>query len=58
MFDREVVVGMLSYGGTSADEPHIAIFSNISYFSRYIKLASYQNNVAMCYSLIYESKPF
>ncbi|KAF9804153.1 hypothetical protein SFRURICE_020581 [Spodoptera frugiperda] len=38
VFDREVVVGMLSYGGTSTDEPHIAIFSNISYFSRWITL--------------------
>ncbi|KAF9406554.1 hypothetical protein HW555_013104 [Spodoptera exigua] len=36
VFEKNVVVGMLSYGGTSAVEPHIAILSNISYFSRWI----------------------
>ncbi|KAL0849451.1 hypothetical protein ABMA28_013734 [Loxostege sticticalis] len=37
---RNLLVGMLSFGGTKREEPHIAVFSNASYFHRWITLNS------------------
>ncbi|XP_021185952.2 trypsin epsilon [Helicoverpa armigera] len=38
VYNRELLVGILSYGGTNAEEPYIAILTNISYFHRWIAL--------------------
>ncbi|XP_028157527.1 trypsin-5-like [Ostrinia furnacalis] len=37
---RDVLIGMLSFGGTNIEEPHIAVFTNASYFNRWIMLNS------------------
>ncbi|KAJ8726537.1 hypothetical protein PYW07_001235 [Mythimna separata] len=38
VYNKELLVGILSYGGTSEEAPHVAIFTNISYFHRWILL--------------------
>ncbi|KAJ8729249.1 hypothetical protein PYW08_000830 [Mythimna loreyi] len=38
VYNRDLLVGILSYGGTNETAPHIAIFTNISYFHRWILL--------------------
>lgn len=38
VYNRQLLVGILSYGGTSGENPHVAIFSNVSYFHRWIQL--------------------
>ncbi|CAH0602947.1 unnamed protein product [Chrysodeixis includens] len=38
VYNRELLVGILSYGGISSEEPFVAILTNMSYFHRWILL--------------------